>query len=223
MNLDIWYERVVRYYQKHGAVGVFKRFFQKIMEILSPRPDVVYYVDLLHLDSPKHDLPSDWRIVERKSREEMSEQEVETLCSQLGRKAILKHLKERFEMGSSLWLAYVGNQLAGMIWSEVGSTMNPYYLLLAPKDVHLYDNYVFEHFRGKGINPILVETVIWLLKKQEFWRVYGETKWRNVSERRSLSKTSFAILGTASTRWFLKKMLVVWHLGYDPHVLPVRK
>ncbi len=223
MRPAIAWERLLRNYRTRGLAGCMSRVAQKVATNLSPRPDVVYFVDLAQLGAPRHPLPDDWTIKERRSEEEITETEIETLYTQLGRHIVDTHIRERFGKGDSLWLISVDTDTAGMIWTELGGTAGPSCVPLSQSDLHLYDNCVFESFRGKGLNPVLLEFVLAMLKGRGYGRAYITTNWRNLPQRRSIDKTSLKALGVASSRRFLGRTVVVWNPKYDPQSLPDKR
>jgi len=120
-------------------------------------------------------------------------------------------------------LISVDTDTAGMIWTELGGTAGPSCVPLSQSDLHLYDNCVFESFRGKGLNPVLLEFVLAMLKGRGYGRAYITTNWRNLPQRRSIDKTSLKALGVASSRRFLGRTVVVWNPKYDPQSLPDKR
>ena len=216
MNPAVFKERLTRYYRKHGVTGFLKHAVDKLAEKLFQAPEVIYAVDLPQLTAPRHELPDSWSLAERKAQAEMTAAEIDALYEQLGQLEMNAHMKERFGKGASLWLLGIDGSAVGMVWSESAPTLWPHCMALGPHDLHLFDNVVFEAFRGQGINPVLIETVLQELKRQGFSRLYIETNWRNIPERRSIRKTSFQPLGVASVQRRGGKIIAAWDTTRNP-------
>ena len=91
-----------------------------------------------------------------------------------------------------LWLVKVSGVLAGYIWTIRGATINPDVRTLTHDEVSFFDNMIFENFRGRGINPILINYVLSEMQKQKCVRAFIGTKVTNVSEIKSLEKNGFS-------------------------------
>lgn len=120
-------------------------------------------------------------------------------------------LADRFAAGSELWLAKVGDKLAGFGWTIQGRTIEPYFFPLRPDDAHLFDFFVFPEFRGRGINVVLVMEILAMLSQKQVHRAYIECAAWNDAEIRSLSKTAFRRYAEATQVTLLGYTIVVWH------------
>ena len=77
-----------------------------------------------------------------------------------------QNMKERFGLGASLWLIKSRDKLAGYGWTLQGGTVEPHYFSLGQDDVHLFDFHVFPQYRGQGMNPFLVTSILSNLGKR---------------------------------------------------------
>ena len=113
------------------------------------------------------------------------------------------NLDERFSKGATLWCIIYNNLLSGFVWSIPQFPLEKYFLPLTEKDIHLFDNEIFEDYRGKGINKFLIHHVLYELKNMGYQRAYIETAVWNTPEMRSLAKTPFKRLAIVKKKkWF---------------------
>ena len=124
-----------------------------------------------------------------------------------------RQIEARFAAGSILWLARVDGILAGYGWTLQGNTVEPYFFPLQKEDIHFYDFFVYPEFRGRGINVVLVNQILYALDKLSMRRALIECAAWNDSQIRSLGKTRFRLHAIAS-KWILGgRTLVLWHRG----------
>ncbi len=210
MRLVFWKEKAVLYYRKHGLWKSAKQVCIKIKEGMFPEPDVVYYANLIPLKSRNLPVQNEIRVVERKTADQLTPDEKSTLFDQIGRNLIGPQLAERFGRGASAWFVYYKDQFAGMVWTLVGDTVEPFYYFLTPEDVHVFNNVIFPEYRGQGINPVLIETVLHDLSERGLVRAYIETRVSNLAEQKSLAKTSFQPMGTAQKKIRRNRRITFW-------------
>lgn len=155
-------------------------------------------------------MPQNFAVECRKNFGEILKDEIETLIHYGGERIIRYELKNRFGKGAYLWLMKVDRKAVGMVWTIRQKTLKPYYWPLTPNDVHLFDNEVFRDYRGQGINPFLINYVVFELKQKGFVRAFIETNEINKPEIRSLSKTFFAELGRAKRLHLPGQNITIW-------------
>jgi GNAT superfamily N-acetyltransferase len=121
-----------------------------------------------------------------------------------------RNIKERFGQGASLWLIRSDGQLAGFGWTIQGRTLEPHYFRLGSGDVHLFDFLVFPRFRGLGINPLLVRSILGRLALECHGRAFIEAAEWNHPQLSSLARTPFHRLGSARKFTILGHTVVRW-------------
>jgi ribosomal protein S18 acetylase RimI-like enzyme len=210
MGLGFWKEKAILYYRKNGFWSSLKQLFVKIHKAMFPEPDIIYYADLVGLPAKESAGPDAIRIVERKTAAEITAEEREVLFDQIGKKLIEPQLTERFARGASAWFVYWKEQFAGMVWTLAGDTMEPFYYFIPPQDVHVFNNVIFPAYRGKGINPVLIETVLARLSERGYVRAYIETLVSNLAERKSLARTRFRPMGIARKKKYGDRQITCW-------------
>jgi GNAT superfamily N-acetyltransferase len=210
MSTHLLFMRFIRYYKRNGIIGTAHRFLQKIGRLFFPKSDVLFFVDLPGLQNEQFVLPDEFSIDCIKSQAEISKQDLDVLFENIGEKIFIHQIEERFDEGALLWLVKVNGILAGHIWSIQAKTIQPHFLPLTDKDVHLFDDFIFEEFRGRGVNPVLIDYMLGQLKKENMTRTFIETNLTNESEIRSLAKTSFKRFGLARKYHAFGRCFVVW-------------
>ena len=208
MVIKHWLLKIWMYYKYEGFFYTFKHAVRKVTHaifgnlIYYGEKYVLFYADLKSAGVRKTVLPEGVSIERYRCRKDISYQDWETFCSHFRESYLQSTMKERFDKGASLWIVKVGGLLAGYIWSTKGATVNPYFGLLRPDEVNFFDNMIFEKFRGRGINPLLVNFVLYENKKHNCVRAFIETLTTNTAEIRSLAKTNFRRYGLAKSHLF---------------------
>jgi len=98
----------------------------------------------------------------------------------------------------------------GFVWTVERTPIQPYFFPLTAGDVHMFDNEIFFEYRGRGLNPLLIRTVLAQLRQAGLARVFIETLERNTPERKSLAKTAFKPIGVVRKRHIRHKTVVTW-------------
>jgi len=206
--------RLARYFKSNGLVKTVCHCFEKAGQSIFGRRFIIFFVELTKLNDEGIRMPQNFAVECRKNVGEITKDELETLIHYGGERIIRYKLKNRFGKGAYLWLMKVGGRAVGMVWTTRQKTLQPYYYPMSPNDVHVFDNEVFLDYRGRGINPFLINYVVFALKKEGLVRAYIETRVKNIPEIRSLAKTHFSnyasaiklhIFGHNITFWFKTK------------------
>ena len=209
--MKFWLSKFVKFYKSKGLFYALRRGVYKLGDLTYRGPYVFFCADLTQMTTKADILPAGFSIECCKAEGDISLQDREILLRNIRERDLQRDMKERFAKGTLFWLVRVGNELAGYIWTIRGTTIEPYIHPLAANDVHFFDNLIFEEFRGRGINPVLVSYVLSEMQKQHCVRAFIETRMTNISEIRSLAKTCFRKCGLAKKRhpWRCRHF-VVW-------------
>ncbi|MFC1761589.1 hypothetical protein ACFL6U_05855 [Planctomycetota bacterium] len=210
MKKNVFIQKLIRAYRKYGIKGLCGRFWVKIWHTVYSKPDVIYFSDLQTLETPSTQAQEPFRVVERTSMEALQTGELEAIDEYIGPEIAMRMFEERFSKQSSLWLLKKENDCVGMIWTIVGTTIEPFYYHIGRRDVHFYNNEIFLPFRGRGYNTGLIESVLWAMKERGLVRAYIETNLRNSKELRSLEKTDFEKMGLAAKLNVGKRNITQW-------------
>lgn len=203
--------RISRYYRTHGLWETAVHTFVYLRRYALPEKVIVYVAELAEIGNPEENGAQDLRIECIMSADALCEPDLQALLAQRDPELMRSQIRERFSKGAWLWLAKLDSEIAGMLWTLRQTPLKPYYFPLLERDIHLFDDEVFPAFRGRGINPWLVTSVLAELGRQEASRAYIETAPWNHAEIKSLSKTPFRKLGVARKVRILRRTVTVWY------------
>jgi len=123
----------------------------------------------------------------------------------------VREFVSRLETGASIWIIYdLAGQALGYGCTMQDSTYKPHYFELLPGDVHLFDFFVHEDHRGKGINRHLMNEVLRAQKTRGMTRAHIECAAWNTSQIRSLSLTKFRHFADVMKLGLGSRRVVVW-------------
>lgn len=171
---------------------------------------VVFHCDLRAQAAAPANLPSTLKIDRVKALAELSERDLQEMTGFWNPKQAHRNIRERFAKGASLWLVRSADTFAGYGWSLRGATIEPYYVILAQEDVHLFDFHVFPQYRGQGVNPLLVNHILNTVSSECQGRAYIDAAEWNTQQLSSLRKTPFRRLGLAKSFGIFGRTFVSW-------------
>jgi hypothetical protein len=174
---------------------------------------VLFYCEIPAQDSPMPYMPSSLRVERKRSETEISLQELREITSFGNSKLARRNLKERFALGSSLWLIRSADRIAGYGWTLQGRTVEPHFFRLGKNDVHLFDFLIFPQYRGRGLNPLLVSYILAALAIESQGRAFIEAAEWNQAQLTSLQRTPFHLLSSATKVTILGRSVVCWGRG----------
>jgi ribosomal protein S18 acetylase RimI-like enzyme len=210
MGISTSISRFGDYYRRHGSWATIRRTVLAVRRALFSSHMVVFYCDLSRLAAPPSDLPGFLKVEQKTSSSELAPEDLEAMIGVWNPKLVRQNLKERFDLGASLWLIKSHDRLAGYGWTLQGGTIEPHYFPLGPEDVHLFDFHVFPQYRGLGMNPFLVAHILRRLATERAGRALIEAAEWNQAQLSSLSKTPFRRLGMARKWTILGHTFVRW-------------
>jgi Acetyltransferase (GNAT) family len=202
--------RVTHYYSRHGLAATIRRAGLGAKRALLSNRMVVFYCDLATPTAGPVNVPNSMKFDRLRSEAELLQHDLQDITSFWNPKQASRNIKERFAKGASLWLIRSGDKLAGYGWTLQGLTIEPYYLPLTPRDVHLFDFHVFPQYRGRGMNPLLVTYVLCNLATNCGGRAFIDAAEWNHAQLTSLQKTPFCRLGLARSFTILGHTFVSW-------------
>jgi ribosomal protein S18 acetylase RimI-like enzyme len=210
MSISSSISRLAVYCKRNGLRATVRRFGLAARRALFSSRMILFYCDLPTLSSPTADLPSPLKVERHRNQIDLSKQDLREITSFWNPQQALRNIKERFELGASLWLIKFKDELAGYGWTLQGRTVEPHYFRLGPEDVHLFDFHVFPQYRGRGVNPLLVSSILCSLAAECRGRAFIEAAEWNQPQLASLRKTPFHRLGRARKRTILRRTIVYW-------------
>jgi len=206
--------RLKHYYRQEGLFSTIYRIFQKIKEFFFQKPEILFFVDLAKLENEECAISHNFRIEYLKSEDEILREDLIVIFENIDEEIMRYFMEERFSQGALLWLVKVNGTPVGYVWSIERKTIRPHYFPLTANDVHLFDNLIFEKYRGQSINSVLIKYVLNELKRNGMVRAFIETKITNTSEIRSLAKTGFKKFALARIYQTKKNSIVFWSNNY---------
>jgi ribosomal protein S18 acetylase RimI-like enzyme len=210
MSIAASISRLSDFYSRNGFRATIRRAGRAARRALFSNRMVLFYCELSGQTSLRTDPPSSLKVEKKVSEAELSPHDLQEMTSFWNPKLARQHVKERFGQGASLWLIRSGGKLAGYGWTLQGRTMEPHYFPLGQDDVHLFDFHVFAQFRGRGINPFLVNHILQILAAARAGRGFIEAAEWNRAQLSSLAKTPFHRLGLARKFTIFGRTFVWW-------------
>lgn len=210
MSISSSISRFTVYLKRNGLRATASRVSLAARRALLSNRAALFYCDLSTQSLRATELPSFLKVERCTKQADLSPQDLQEITSFWNPALAQRNLKERFGLGASLWLIKVEDQLAGYGWTLQGRTVEPHYFRLGPGDVHLFDFHVFPQYRGRGLNPLLVNHILRNLAAETSGRVFIEAAEWNQSQLSSLKKTPFRYLGLASKATILGRTFVCW-------------
>jgi GNAT superfamily N-acetyltransferase len=189
--------RVTSYCSRYGFRATASRAALAIKRVLFANRMVVFYCDLGGQPSPPRIVPGSLKIDRLSTRIELAQPDLVKMTSFWHPRQARRNIDERFAKGASLWLVKCEDRLVAYGWTLQGRSIEPFYVPLGFDDVHLFDFHVFPEYRGRGINPFLVNHIISDLAHSCAGRAFIEAAEWNAPQLSSLKKTPFCRLGLA--------------------------
>lgn len=208
-------QRFRRYYKDHGFLSLIRRTGVIFWRTFLQKKTILFYTDLADFENMKIDLPENVIIERKDCEDDIIPEDITKLTEQRGkyrgRGAVLHQMKERLRNGARLWLIRVDGHFAGFLWSMRSGTVAPFYFPLTNNDVVIFDIETFSEFRGRGLNPLLMNFTMYKLKREGVLRFFICVNVWNKSSIHALRKTCFGKFGVARKFHVFNKNFVIWH------------
>jgi ribosomal protein S18 acetylase RimI-like enzyme len=210
MSISNSIPRLTIYFRRHGLAATIRRAQLAGKRALFADRMVVLYCDLGERRSPQVNVPTALRVERLRALTDLSAEHLQAMTNFWNPRLADRNIRERFEKGASLWLVECEEQLAGYGWTLQERTIEPYYFPLTQDDVHLFDFYVFPHYRGRGMNLYLIGHILNSFATNCAGRAFIEAAEWNDAMLLSLRKTSFRRLGLARSFTIIGYTFVSW-------------
>ena len=204
----IW--RLTEYYRRHGFGATIRRAGVAVKRSLFSSRSVLFYCDLATQTPSPRDLPSFLKVERVKSSADLSPEDMRGMVSVWNPKLVQQTMKERFDLGASLWMIKSRGKLAGYGWTLQGGTVEPHYFPLGHDDVQFIDFHVFPKFRGRAIDWFLMTQILHRLAAEGLGRAFGESGEWNQASIASFKMASFRRLGVAKKWTIFGRTFVRW-------------
>ncbi len=210
MSISGSISRFTVYFKRNGLRATVRRVGLAARRALFSSRMVLFYCDLPALSSLTADCPSSLKVERHTNQTDVSPRDLEEITSFWNPKLARRNLKERFELGASLWLIKVEDKLAGYGWTLQGRTVEPHYFPLGENDVQFFDFYVFPKYRGRAMDWFLMTHILHRLAADGRARAYGEAAEWNKASLSSFAMTPFHRLGWARKLTLFRRTMVCW-------------
>jgi hypothetical protein len=215
MSISSSISRLAVYFNRNGFAATVRRVGLAARRALFSSRMVLFYCDLPTLSSPAADMPNSLRVERHTNRTDLSPGDLHEITSFWNPKLTRRKIKERFELGASLWLIKFEDNLAGYGWTLQGRTVEPHYFPLAADDVQFLDFHVFPKYRGRALDWFLMTHILHRLAAEGRARAFGEAAEWNQPSLSSFAMTPFRRLGWAKKFTFFRRTLVCWDQDQD--------
>lgn len=202
--------RFTDYYRRHGFAATIQRAGVAVKRSLFSSRSVLFDCDLATQTAPPRNLPSFLKVERKRSSAELSLEDLEAMTSFWNPRLAHRNMKERFDLGASLWLVKSSDNLAGYGWTLQGRTVEPHYFPLGPDDVQFLDFHVFPKYRGRAMDWFLMTQILHRLAVEGLGRAFGEAGEWNQASLASFKMTPFRRLGRARKLTIFGRTIVYW-------------
>jgi hypothetical protein len=210
MSISISISRLTVYFRRHGFRSTLRRAGLAARRALFSNRMALFCCDLSTLSSPLTVLPSSLKVERHNNQTSLSPEELQEITSFWNPKLAHRNLKERFELGASLWLIRFENHLAGYGWTLQGRTVEPHYFPLGADDVQFLDFHIFPKYRGRALDWFLITHILHQQAAEGMARAFGEAAEWNKASLSSFAMTEFRRLGWARKWNILGRTIVCW-------------
>jgi ribosomal protein S18 acetylase RimI-like enzyme len=188
--------RLISYYHRHGFRATWRHAAEMLWRAALQNESVVFRCDLkaLNPSGPESILPNGLIIERIHSPEQIEERDWQRITRDCTPAICHRLFGERFRKGASLWLVRSGQALAGYAWTESCDRVGLCYPT-AERDGYLFDVLVFPEYRGRRINPLLVNYIASHLAAEGIVHAYCDVKEWNEASLRSFRRTIFRPIG----------------------------
>jgi len=210
MSISASISRFTAFRKRHGLGATIRRAIEAARRALFSGRMALFFCDLSTLKSSTQDLPAFLKVERCSNQADLSPHDLEQITSFWNPELARHRIKERFELGASVWLIRVEENLAGYGWTLQGRTVEPHYFPLAADDVQFLDFHVFPKFRGRAIDWFLMTYILHRLAAEGKARAFGEAAEWNQASLSSFAMTPFRRLGFARKLTILGRTIVWW-------------
>lgn len=197
-------ERLHRAWKEHGTMGLVKHVFRT----RSPVHFMFVYATTCRL-SPA---PVEGLSVERFPAEHaVGGPTMESLRRGAGDR-MPGQLRRLFGQGAELWIGWLDGQVVGVCWSRSQQVRHDYFVPLGNADATILSCMVVPKYRGRGIYPAMLGTMVGeLMDKQKVRRVLIDCKSWNKPSIRGIEKAGFSLVGKGLRVVCFGRSWILWN------------
>jgi hypothetical protein len=210
MSVSSSISRITDYYSRHGFRATAGRLVLAVKRALFSSRMLVFYCDLPTLAPRPVNIPTSMKVERVTGEAKLRPQDFDEITSFWNPKQARRNIKERFTNGASLWLIKSEDKVAGYGWTLQGHTIAEYYFPIGPKDVQLFDFFVFPKFRGRALHWLLTAYILQVLAAEGVARAFADTGEWNQPQISSFRMTPFRRLGLVRSFTLFGHTFVSW-------------
>lgn len=210
MSFEGKYKAVKRKIKSVGISATIKLIIEHVINRIYYREGLLFYVDLPNYSVDPKQINPDITGKKIRNVDELSQNDIIEIKDYAGENCI-KEFERRFNNNWRLFLAYMGNHVAGACWvfdnnSEFKTKIVP----LFDGDIALSDAWTIPSFRGKNVLSFLFSFMANEFKVDNSGRVFGDTKERNIASIKSYRKAAYRHLINYEAYRLFSYEIVIW-------------
>ena len=125
---------------------------------------------------------------------------------------LIREVDKLFARGCELWLGWIEGEIAGVCWSCSRKSRMDYFVPLREDDATILSCFVFPQYRGRGIYPSMLETIVrTLMNDDQVSKVYIDCKSWNRPSIRGIQKAGFVRIGSALRMALGGHVRILWN------------
>lgn len=197
-------DTILRARREYGLVGAVKRYFLQNTPVYF---SCVYATGKLLNSCRLHEL----NIIRYQDSKKLNPEILDNIGRQRGQRTA-DTIKKLFSQGSDLWIGWLGNKPAGICWTTCVKNRCDYFVPLTTQDKVIYACFVFPEYRGRGVYPFMLQTIVnELLQKEQIKQVYIDCKSWNMASRKGIEKAGFHFIGRAVRVELFNHVWIPWN------------
>lgn len=196
--------RFRRLWKEHGTIGLIRRIVRHKFPI---------HISLVYLKTDRSNscaVPG--LLIERYPlRSGVDLEIIDTLRMSRGN-GMIREMDKLFSRSCELWIGRLEGKIAGICWSRCNKRRTDYFVGLEETDATILSCLVFPAFRGRGIFPAMLQTMVkTLMDEDQVRRVFIDCKSWNQPSRRGIQKAGFVPVGSAVRMVLFEHVHILWN------------
>ncbi len=196
--------RFRRLWKEHGKVGMIRQIVRRVcpvhVSLVYRKTDVSDFCKIHGLSVVRYPLRSTVDVETIK--------EIEAAWDY----RLVQEIEKLFSKDCELWLGRFEGRIVGICWSRSGQNRTDYFVGLEETDATILSCFVFPAFRGRGIFPAMLQTMVnMLMDHDQVSNVYIDCKSWNVPSIRGIQKAGFALIGSAVRMVLCGRVWILWN------------
>ena len=182
--------RVCRAWKEHGPIGLMRNVVRRV---------IPFHVSLVYRKTERSSVCAvPGLLTERYGVRSAVGPDIINKLQMTRGPELIREFDKLFARGCELWLGWIEGEIAGICWSRGRKNRTDWFVPLQEDDATLVSAFVFPQYRGRGIYPTMMETIVrTLMDHDQVSNVYADCKSWNAPSIRGLQKAGFSLIGNA--------------------------